>query len=310
MKKEISKYLLIVLIIIFVIMLGILVYVKFFYSENNKEYSLLREKGEGEIIYLDTTIIDLLNKLNNISYSRYEVTIKQINEGQQQSDSDSSKQSGGQNMQSGSSEETSSKDTGSASEVTNQSENKSSKLSQVDSLLNTDYNNIPWEEISYGIETIYTAIPTIKIDMKALNVSDEDLNNFGISLDGTAQSIKAKDKNGALTNLYNLYSFLPKFLSAFSNDESKLNIYYTKSNVLNSYVLANNDKWADMNSSINSAMDCITKAKNGGNILDTEQVSFEKAYNLLQELQSGISVEDKEIFYLKYKLTMEQLEIL
>lgn len=310
MKKEISKYLLIVLIIIFVIMLGILVYVKFFYSENNKEYSVLKEKGEGEIIYLDTTIIDLLNKLNNISYSRYEVTIKQINEGQQQSDSDSSKQTGEQNMQSEGTGDTSSKDTGSASEVTNQSENKSSKLSQVDSLLNTDYNNIPWEEISYGIETIYTAIPTIKIDMKTLNVSDEDLNNFGVSLDGVAQSIKAKDKNGALTNLYNLYTFLPKFLSAFSNDESKLNIYNTKLNVLNAYVLVNNDKWEDMSLSINSAIDCITKAKSGENILDTEQVSFDKAYTLLQELKNGINVEDKEIFYLKYKLTMEQLEIL
>ena len=310
MKKEISKYLLIVLIIIFVIMLGILIYVKFFYSENNKEYSILREKGEGEIIYLDTTIIDLLNKLNNISYSRYEITIKQINEGQQQSNSDSSKQTGEQNIESEGGGYTASKDAGSTSEVTNQSENKSSKLSQIDSLLNTDYNNIPWEEISYGIETIYTAIPTIKIDMKSLNVSDEDLNNFGISLDGAAQSIKAKDKNGALTNLYNLYNFLPKFLSAFSNDESKLNIYYTKVNVLSAYVSANSDKWEDMNLSINAALNCINTAKSGENIIDAEKISFDKAYTLLQELQKGISLEDKEIFYLKYKLTMEQLEIL
>lgn len=310
MKKEISKYLLIVLIIIFVIMLGILIYVKFFYSENNKEYSILREKGEGEIIYLDTTIIDLLNKLNNISYSRYEITIKQINEGQQQSNSDSSKQTGEQNIESEGGGDTASKDAGSTSEVTNQSENKSSKLSQIDSLLNTDYNNIPWEEISYGIETIYTAIPTIKIDMKSLNVSDEDLNNFGISLDGAAQSIKAKDKNGALTNLYNLYNFLPKFLSAFSNDESKLNIYYTKANVLSAYVSANSDKWEDMNLSINAALNCINTAKSGENIIDAEKISFDKAYTLLQELQKGISLEDKEIFYLKYKLTMEQLEIL
>ena len=65
-----------------------------------------------------------------------------------------------------------------------------------------------------------------------------------------------------------------------------------------------------MSLSINSAIDCITKAKSGENILDTEQVSFDKAYTLLQELKNGINVEDKEIFYLKYKLTMEQLEIL
>ena len=37
---------------------------------------------------------------------------------------------------------------------------------------------------------------------------------------------------------------------------------------------------------------------------------LKKANELLKELKTCISLEDKEIFYLKYKLTMESLEIL
>ena len=90
-----------------------------------------------------------------------------------------------------------------ASESTNQSEARTSRLAQVDSLLNSNYDDIPWDEISYGVETLYTAWPTISIDMKALNVGESDISSFSTTLDGVAQAVKVQDKNSALINLYN-----------------------------------------------------------------------------------------------------------
>lgn len=303
MKKQISKYILILLIIICIIMLGILVYMKFFSSLESKEYAKIKEKAEGEIIYLDSSIIELLNKLNNISYSRYDVTIKQINENKSQSNSENkeaqSKEENG-NQESGSNSQNN-------SEITNESESRISKLSQSDSLLNSDYNSIPWEEISFGVETIFTAWPTINIDMKTLNVKDDDITNFTITLDGAAQAIKAKDKNNALINLYNLYVLLPKFLSYFENDEEKLNLYYTKAYVLNAYVSADKESWSEMDANINQAIKSMNTVINTTNI---DKKNFDKSYTLLNELKRGISLQDKEIFYLKYKLAMEELEIL
>ena len=51
--------------------------------------------------------------------------------------------------------------------ATNQSEARTSRLAQVDSLLNSNYDDIPWDEITYGVETMYTAWPSISIDMQA-----------------------------------------------------------------------------------------------------------------------------------------------
>lgn len=314
MKKQITKYFVVLLIILSIIMLGVLIYIKFFSSSESKEYALLKEKAEGEVVYLDNTIIGLLNRLNNISYSRYDVIIKQVNENQQQSmnsKSSTSGQSKSNSEEGGQEEGGGSSDSESSTEVTNESESRASKLSQTDSLLNSNYDDISWEEISYGVETLYTAWPTINIDMKALNVQDEDISNFTITLDGVAQSVKARDKNSALINLYNLYVLLPKFVSYFLNDEEKLNLYYAKAYVLNAYVSASGEKWQEMGANIDKAIESLSNIMNNDDkISKFEKPSLEKCHVLLQDLKSGTKIEDKDIFYLKYKLAIEELEIL
>lgn len=311
MKNQISKYGMIFLITIFVIMLAILLYINFFRDNKSEEYALLKDKGENEIIYLDSTIIELLNKLNNISYTRYDITIEQINESQKQDTSDTNSGDSSQDM---AKEEQGTKGTssnsGSVSESTDQSENKTSKLAKTESLLNANHDNVNWTEISYGIETLYTAWPTISIDMKALNVPEQDISNFSASLDGIAKSIKNNDKTNSLVNLYNLYAMLPKFLSYFSTDKTKLSLYYTKQHILNAYISADKDKWEEMNNSTNQAISTLSSIMNDNTVYKTKKTSIDKAYTLLQELQRGIGIEDKEIFYLKYKLAIEQLEIL
>ena len=325
MKNQISKYLLIALIVIFTILLATLIYIKFFSNNKDNEYAILAEKAEGEVKYLDYTIIELMNKLNNISYSRYQVTIKEVNESEQLNNSSSNSESAGNGMQtqeqgSSNQEGSESKVNGSGSndnnsnnsesESLNQSEARTSRLAQVDSLLNSNYDDVPWDEISYGVETIYTAWPSISLDMKALNINESDISSFSTTLDGIAQAVKVQDKNSALINLYNLYTLLPKYLSYFSSNEYTLNVYNTKAYVLSSYVSANSENWEDMNKNVENAINTLSKNMNSNNINDTEKSTIEKSYTLLEELKRGIGLEDKEIFYLKYKLAMEQLEIL
>jgi len=324
MKNQISKYLLIALIVIFTILLATLIYIKFFSNNKDNEYAILTEKAEGEVKYLDYTIIELMNKLNNISYSRYQVTIKEVNESEQQNNSSGNSESAGNGMQiqDGSSNQqgSESKENGSGSndnnsnnsesESLNQSEARTSRLAQVDSLLNSNYDDVPWDEISYGVETIYTAWPSISLDMKALNINDSDISNFSTTLDGIAQAVKVQDKNSTLINLYNLYILLPKYLSYFSSNEYTLNVYNTKAYVLSSYVSANSENWEDMNTNITNAINTLSKNMESTDLKDIEKSTIEKSYALLEELKRGIGLEDKEIFYLKYKLAMEQLEIL
>ena len=315
MNNKISKYFFIILMIVFIIMLAILIYIKSSASDKSKEYATLKEKGEGEIIYLDDVIINSLNKLNNISYSRYSILIEEAKENDQQGSSQTEGGDPAQNKQEGSSNSEDGSQSGSTevkstTNATDQSENKTSRLTKNDSLLNSNYGEIAWNEISYSVETLFAAWPTITLDMKTLNVKDEDISNFSVTLDGVAQSIKNKDKNSALINLYNLYTMLPRFLSYFINDDAKINLYNTKAYLLNAYISADKENWQEMNSNVDQAINSLQAVVNSNNTSDNEKSILDKAGVLLQELKRGISVEDKEIFYLKYKLAIEQLEIL
>ena len=102
MSDKISKYFFIILMVIFIIMLAILIYIKCSASDKAKEYATLKEKGEGEIIYLDDVIIDSLNKLNNITYSRYSILIDEIKENDQQGSSQTEGGDPAQNQEEGS----------------------------------------------------------------------------------------------------------------------------------------------------------------------------------------------------------------
>ncbi len=62
-----------------------------------------------------------------------------------------------------------------------------------------------------------------------------------------------------------------------------------------------------MDANINKAVKSISNVMSGAK---ENRSNLEKSYTLLNDLQKGISLEDKEIFYLKYKLAIEQLEIL
>ena len=99
MKNQISKYLLITLMIIFVILLVTLIYIRFWENNEANEYAILTEKAEGEITYLDSSIIQLMNNLNKISYSRYQVTIKEVNESEQQNNTSNNSESAGNGSQ-------------------------------------------------------------------------------------------------------------------------------------------------------------------------------------------------------------------
>ena len=103
---------------------------------------------------------------------------------------------------------------------------------------------------------------------------------------------------------------LPKFLSYFESNETLLSTYYTKAYVLNAYVSANSEKWEEMSDNLTEAINSFAIVMSNENANDSEKSTIEKANELLKELKTCISLEDKEIFYLKYKLTMESLEIL
>ncbi len=294
-------------------------------GKKQSEEELSKQKLDQEIQYLDTKFVSLMNMLNNISFSNYKVTSEEVKEEKDESkgntsesgqgDSKSSSEGGassesggesgsnsGPESQSESGEESSSGD--------NKEKNKIFKLTE-DNILSLDSNtDIGWDLIKSEIENLYSIWTTITIDMHTAGVNSNDILEFNTLLDSLAVQAKDENKQGSLDNLSKLYNLLPKYLNSYSNDEIKKSVLNTKAHLLTAFCMVDTDKWEDMHVEILKANQEFSTIINNVNIDKNKKLNVNRAYLLLKEAQNSIETKNKDIFLIKYKNTIQELNML
>lgn len=166
-----------------------------------------------------------------------------------------------------------------------------------------------WSELAYLLENIYSTWPTISMDLKEKGISGEMIDVFSLSMNGAIQSLKNQDKNNTLINLYNMYTNLPRYITAVSNDVKKVNWYNTKANILNAYVLvATTDKWNDITNSIADAKNSFNTILSSDNYDKNEKISLQKTYVIMEDLERASKLNDGDIFLIGYKNLIQQLQ--
>lgn len=263
---------------------------------NNKpnEEEKMQEKINEEINYLSKELINIANKLNNISIEEYTVSEEETkkSEGESSNSSSSNSTSSGEKENSGSSNESNKNKTISLYKIKNNMDNT---------------EEVNWEDIENEINIIYSTWPQIVIDLYKTSVNGEDILSFEKNIDETYKYIKNKDKNNSLVLIANLYSYIPKFVNGYSqSDIRKVNLEKAKSNILSSYALIEKEKWDDIYNEIKNAED------NFNNILNDidnnkNQYNYNKVYILLKEYQNSIETKDKNIIYFRYKKVIQEM---
>ena len=120
------------------------------------EKASIEQKLNTEISYVDSELISILNKLNNIDYSRYKVTAKEV-----KNEESSSGSSQGEGSSGGQSSEGSGDSDGQSSEGSSQQ--KSSSSQENSKIFSMERNNIlgndaeiSWDELKSNIENLYS----------------------------------------------------------------------------------------------------------------------------------------------------------
>lgn len=271
------------------------------------EVTLLKEKLNSEIAYLDNELLTMLNSLNNISFVNYKVVVEEITEPSQQSgdassgggEGDSSSQSGG-----GEEQEASQK----IEKGTNATPNLSSMVPN--NILNENRDDIDWTTLKQDIEIIYSSWSVILSDLYKIGIKNEDILNFSKDLEQSIISIKNEDKQASLTNLSKLYSYIPTYLDQYSDDELYKNIQKTKSNIMNAYSIVEQDNWDEISRYVLEAEKYFTINVNNVDLNESMHSRINKVYTLLKELQNCLQLRDKDVFYIKYRNLIEELNSL
>lgn len=305
-----NKKLLFVLIIYMLIALGSLCG-----CGEDKKGNELDKKIESEIDYLDKSIIGIMNKLNNITLDNYEVksrdvTLQKENKSSGgQSDGGSEGGNSEEGGDSGEGEQKDSKQQDSKSGQSKSNSENSIKVLQMEpsNILVIDKSDIDWASIKSEIEIMYSSWNSILLDLHELNIKNEDILDFSRTLDNTVLTAKSEDKQKTLTNLANVYSFLPKYIDNIKIDESKKNIIKTKSNIMNAYALVEQENWIETENQINQADENYAKVTNDVKYIEKQKEKISRVYVLIKELKNSINTQDKDIFYIKYKNLMNSI---
>lgn len=273
-----------------------------------------KEKRIAEFEYLESEIVDIFNELNNIQMSNYNVSVNNItsqtkkeDEGKSNSDSEKNQQGG---QQSGASS-SNSQNENQSSNKSNDSETKQQKEYTLKrNAILTNNEEINWDDIKNKIEIVYSSIPTITLDLYKYNINQDDILNFNKEFDNLTVIIKQNNKEESLIQLSKLYDFMPKFAQSIYDDDLRKTIIETKTNILKAYSKLDTDNWNDISNDIKQASNTYSKLLTSTNIDQSKQYTISKIYVMINELQNAVQVKDKEIFLIKYKNIIEEMNSL
>lgn len=298
-----------IVLILITVALGISVYKVYGRNGANED---VKNKSLAEIKFLENKFFNLFNQLNNINFENYTISSTDIKEQNQKSSSESStgSSSGGEETGGSSSSESgedSKQSQNSSQDSQSSNDNKKYEIEQKGIL--TSDNEINWDYIKNDVEKIYTSLYSTTVDLYQTSINQEDIINFNKEYDNLTKAVKDEDKEATLTELSILYNYLPKFMESCADKEKEKTIIKTKNNIFKAYSRLDREEWQEISQDINNASQEFTKlVTNIENKEKGNQYNTNKIYVIINELQNAVILKDKEVFLIKYKNLLEELE--
>mgnify|MGYP004624064797 CR=1 FL=1 len=285
-------------LILIIFITGFFIYKVF--GKNNSNDNL-NEKTLEEVKQLESKFQNLFNQLNNISFENFKISSTEIEEQESQSESSSSSENSSSNN---SSKEKSSEKKDNS---TSKQDNKQYKLEEVGILTNQE--EINWEQIKKDVEKIYTSLYSMTLDLYQTSVNQQDIVNFNKEYDNLTKAVKEENKDATLIELVKLYDYIPKFIENCTDDEKEKIVIKTKNDLFKAYSILDKENWNEISDNVNNSTQEFTKLVTNINTKEIgKQYNINKIYVIINELQNAITLKDKDIFLIKYKNLLEELQ--
>ena len=301
-----KKYKKMAYVFLVIIILGMSVAV---YANVNKD-SKKDNKETSEIEFIETKLVDLLNEMNHIETRNYSVSVSEITKQSQKKENQESKSStsDGQDLQSESGSGGDSGQGGTNNSEDSSQETESSKKFELKSngVLSSS-SDIDWNYVKSEIETLYSSIPTITLDLYQINIAQEDILGFNKEFDNLTKIVKQENKEGTLKELSALYEYIPKFVNSITDDEMKKCLIESKSNLFKAYSKLDSKNWNEISKDTKQAISTYSKLLTNTNIDSSKQYGISKGYIMINELQNAVDLQEESVFLIKYKNILEEI---
>lgn len=310
--KKIQKIAYIILVAIIVV----LFYAIYVNASKNNQIDQ-KQKTLTEIEWIESKIINLCNTMNNISFENYKLEVSKKGEEESKKSNNEEESTSGGGSESDSEEANSNKensDTGdssgsssSGSDTNISSKEEVKKFELINQNVLTASDEINWNNVKSEVETLYTSIPSITLDLYQVNLNQDDILGFNKEYDNLTKAVKEENKKDTLTQLVTLYDYIPKFVKNVNEDVVYQVAIQTKAHILKAYSKLEDKDWAGIQSDVQNAIDAFNQLLATTGIDNSKQYSVNKSYVMLNELQNAVQMQEESVFLIKYKNLLEEL---
>lgn len=169
---------------------------------------------------------------------------------------------------------------------------------------------IDWDELKNKIENLYTTWTVVSLDLQTLGVSSEELNNFSKNMDRIAVAIKNENKEETISAVVDLYGFLPAFLQEYNKDSLERTVIDTKYKLLVCYKYADLENWEELDRSVDELKMSFSNIVNKKEKFSGREVNIRSGEVILNEISNSVDVRERDIFFIKYKNFIQELNII
>lgn len=330
MKKSL-KILYYVIIVFIVILIGFGIY--YAVHSTNKNDEQIESKVISEIEYIDEKLISFFNDMNNVEYENYKLVVQELGttnnskedqklsestnlaNGESQTKESSNNQSSGQENSSNQSQNANQGNSSNQSQNTSQgslatnseSKEETKKYSMEEAGILVDSKDINWEKLQTQVENLYISIPTITLDIYKVTKNQEEILKFNSQFDELTQAMKTENKEETLSKLVNLYETMNNFVAQVSKSDNEKIISQTKLNILKAYSKLDSKNWQEIANDIQTATKNFEILLTDIEVSEQKQYTINKVYIMLNEMLSAVEKQDQDVFLIKYKNLLEDL---
>lgn len=279
------------ILITVVIILSYIVYSNANINENSNVD--INDKVLSEIKYIETTLVDIINDMYNLNDENYEVLANDVTV----DNNDSSEEQSNQEDENDNEED-----------VDNQEISSNIEYELINNSTILASEEIDWESAKQTIELIYTSIPTITLDLYEIGISSENITEFNNLLDELTININSQNKQDVMYKIADIYKYIPVFLENTNESYVDKKIIEAKLNIIISFSKLESNNWEEINIYIQKADDILYELMLKNDLEENDVNLINKLYIMINELQNTVNLQDENIFLIKYKNLVDEME--
>lgn len=164
-----------------------------------------------------------------------------------------------------------------------------------------------WEKLLNDTKKIENSIPTILVDLTALNIEAAEIAKLSDGVNNMIIAIGNEDEKTYLIELNNVYSLIPTYMEKYAGNNEKTFKKKLKYYAISTYI-AYSDGNLEMAKTQSGELERVYSEKmQDMNYVQNNEYNLNKLYILIQELKRAVDSNSSELVKSKYLLIIDEI---